>query len=202
MLLRIHPETPAQRQIHIAVECLSKDGVIIYPTDTIYALGCSIKSPKAIDRVARIKGVKKEKANFSFLFHDLSQLSEYTLPLGNEVFKLMKRTLPGPFTYIVKANNNIPKIFHNRKKTLGIRIPDNNIISEITRQLGHPLLTTSIHDEDEIIEYTTDPELIHEKYNHLVDIVINGGYGDNNPSTVIDCTEDEIEIVRQGKGEI
>jgi tRNA threonylcarbamoyl adenosine modification protein (Sua5/YciO/YrdC/YwlC family) len=202
MLLKIHPETPSQRQIQKAVECLMNDGVIIYPTDTIYALGCSIKSPKAIDRVARIKGVKKEKANFSFLFYDLSQLSEYTLPFDNEVFKLMRRTLPGPFTYILKANSNIPKIFHNKKKTLGIRIPANNIISEIIKELGHPLMSTSIRDEDEIIEYSTDPELINEKFRDQVDIVIDGGYGDNTPSTVIDCTGDEILIVREGKGEV
>jgi len=202
MLLKIHPETPSSRQVQKVVECLANDGIIIFPTDTIYALGCSINSPKAIDKVARLKGVKKEKANFSFLFYDLSQLSEYTLPIDNEVFKLMRRTLPGPFTYILKANNSVPKIFHNKKKTLGIRIPQNNIVSEIIKELGHPLMSTSLHDEDQILEYATDPELIYEKYKDRVDIVIDGGFGDNEPSTVIDCTGDEILMVREGKGEI
>lgn len=202
MLLKIHPETPSSRQVQKVVECLANDGIIIFPTDTIYALGCSINSPKAIDKVARLKGVKKEKANFSFLFYDLSQLSEYTLPIDNEVFKLMRRTLPGPFTYILKANNSVPKIFHNKKKTLGIRIPQNNIVSEIIKEMGHPLMSTSLHDEDQILEYATDPELIYEKYKDRVDIVIDGGFGDNQPSTVIDCTGDEILMVREGKGEI
>jgi tRNA threonylcarbamoyl adenosine modification protein (Sua5/YciO/YrdC/YwlC family) len=202
MLLKIHPETPSSRQVQKVVECLANDGIIIFPTDTIYALGCSIKSPKAIDKVARLKGVKKEKANFSFLFYDLSQLSEYTLPIDNEAFKLMRRTLPGPFTYILKANNSVPKIFHNKKKTLGIRIPQNNIVSEIIKELGHPLMSTSLHDDDQILEYATDPELIYEKYKDRIDIVIDGGFGDNEPSTVIDCTGDEILMVREGKGEI
>ena len=202
MLLKIHPETPSSRQVQKVVECLANDGIIIFPTDTIYALGCSINSPKAIDKVARLKGVKKEKANFSCLFYDLSQLSEYTLPIDNEVFKLMRRTLPGPFTYILKANNSVPKIFHNKKKTLGIRIPQNNIVSEIIKELGHPLMSTSLHDEDQILEYATDPELIYEKYKDRVDIVIDGGFGDNQPSTVIDCTGDEILMIREGKGEI
>jgi len=152
--------------------------------------------------VAKIKGVKKEKANFSFLFYDLSQLSEYTKPIGNEVFKLMRTTLPGPFTFILDANSNVPKIFQSRKKTLGIRIPLNNIVSEIIRELGSPLMSTSIHDEDQILEYATDPELIFEKYKGQVDLVIDGGYGDNEPSTIIDCTGDEIEIVREGKGNL
>jgi len=202
MLIKIHPATPSQRQIQKVVVCLANDGVVIFPTDTIYALGCSIKSPKAIDKVARIKGVKIEKANFSFLFYDLSQLSEYTLPFNNEVYKLMRRTLPGPYTFILKANNNVPKIFHNKKKTLGIRIPENNIVSEVIKELGNPVLSTSVHDQDEILEYLTDPELIHERYKDLVDIVIDGGYGDNEPSTVIDCTGPEILLVREGKGEI
>ncbi|MCB0823550.1 MAG: threonylcarbamoyl-AMP synthase [Bacteroidales bacterium] len=200
MLIRIHPDNPADRQLNMVIECLNDGGVIIFPTDTIYAMGCDIFKSKAIDRVARIKGVKPEKANFSFLCHDLSHLSDFTKPLNNDIFKLMKRTLPGPFTYILEANNNVPKILHRKKRTVGIRVPDNKIITEIIRQLGNPVMSTSIRDEDEIIEYSTDPELIHEKFENLVDIVIDGGYGDNEPSTIIDCTGEEIELIRQGKG--
>lgn len=202
MLLRIHPENPSERQIQTVVECLQDGGVIIFPTDTIYAMGCDIYNMRAIDRVSRVKGIKKEKANFSFLCHDLRHLSDYTKPISNDVFKLMKSTLPGPYTYILEANNNVPKILHRKKRTVGIRVPDNNIITTIIRVLGHPVMSTSIHDEDEIIEYTTDPELIHEKFENLVDIVIDGGYGDNEPSTIIDCTGDEILVVREGKGVI
>lgn len=202
MLIKIHPENPSARQIKTAVDLLSQGGLIIIPTDTIYALACDIRSSKAIDQIARIKGVKKEKANFSFLFYDLSQLSEYTKPINNEVFKLMKSALPGPYTFILNANNNIPKIFQSNKKTVGIRIPNNNIVADIIRELGHPIMSTSIHDDDNIIEYTTDPELIYEKYRNLVDIVIDGGFGDNVPSTIIDCTGETIEVIREGKGEI
>ncbi|MCB0806236.1 MAG: threonylcarbamoyl-AMP synthase [Bacteroidales bacterium] len=202
MLLKIHPETPSPRQIKTVVECLNDNGVIIFPTDTIYAMGCDIFRPKAIDRVSRIKGIKKDKANFSFLCHDLSHLSDYTKPLNNDIFKLMKRTLPGPFTYILEANTNVPKILHRKKRTVGIRVPANNIPTEIIRELGNPIMSTSIRDEDEILEYITDPELIYEKFKDLVDIVIDGGFGDNEPSTIIDCTGDEIEIVREGKGKL
>lgn len=202
MLIKIHPETPSQRQIQKVVEVLSRDGVVIFPTDTIYAIGCSSKSPKALDRIAQIKGITAKTANFSFLCYDLSQIADYTKPISNEVYKLMRRTLPGPFTYILDANSNIPKIFGSKKKTVGIRIPDNHIISELIRELGHPLMSTSIHDEDDIIEYSTDPELIHEKYMNQVDIVIDGGYGDNIPSTIIDCTGEEPLLVREGKGVI
>ncbi|MBM3437288.1 MAG: threonylcarbamoyl-AMP synthase [Bacteroidetes bacterium] len=202
MLLRIHPENPSQRQISTVTECLKDGGVVIFPTDTIYALGCDIYKTRALDRVAQIKGIRIEKANFSFLCHDLSQLSDFTKPISNEVFKLMKHTLPGPYTYILNANNNVPRLFQSKKKTLGIRIPDNKILGEIIRQLGNPITSSSIHDEDEIIEYTTDPELIYEKYQNLVDIVIDGGFGDNEPSTIIDCTGDEIVIVREGKGKL
>jgi tRNA threonylcarbamoyl adenosine modification protein (Sua5/YciO/YrdC/YwlC family) len=202
MLVRIHPDNPAERQLKMAVDCLSRDGVIIYPTDTVYALGCSIYSPKALDRVARIRGLKLEKANFSVVCHDLSNLSEYTRPIPNPIYKMMKKAFPGPYTFILNANNNIPKIFQHKKKTVGIRVPDNNIIREIVRLLGNPVVSTSIHDEDEVIEYTTDPELIYEKYSRLVDMVVDGGYGDNEASTVIDCTGDEPEVVRQGKGDL
>ena len=202
MIIKLYPENPSPRGIKTVVECLEDGGVIIFPTDTIYAMGCDLYKTKAHARIAQIKGIKKEKANFSFLCHDLSHLSDFTKPLSNDVFKLMKSTLPGPFTYILEANNSVPKIVHRKKKTVGIRVPDNNITTEIIRQLGNPLMSTSIHDEDEIIEYTTDPELIHEKFGNLVDIVIDGGYGDNDPSTIIDATADEIYVVREGKGKL
>jgi len=200
MLIRIHPETPAQRQIQQVVEVLKKDGVVIFPTDTIYAVGCSIFSPKALDRVARIKGITAKMANFSFLCSDLSQLADYSKPINNDVYRLMRRNLPGPFTFILNASSNVPKLFGSKKKTVGIRVPENNIIAEIIKELGNPLMSTSIHDEDDIIEYSTDPELIYEKYDHLVDMVIDGGYGDNVPSTILDCTGEEIVIAREGKG--
>ena len=200
MLIKIYPDNPNPRHIITVVDCLRSGGTVIFPTDTIYALGCDIYKTRAIDRVAQIKGTRREKANFSFLCHDLSQLSDFTKPINNDVFKLMKSTLPGPYTYILNANNNVPKLFQSKKKTLGIRVPDNNILSEIIRELGNPITSTSVHDEDDIIEYTTDPELIHEKFESLVDIVIDGGYGDNEPSTIIDCTGDEILVVREGKG--
>jgi tRNA threonylcarbamoyl adenosine modification protein (Sua5/YciO/YrdC/YwlC family) len=200
MLIRIYPENPSQKHIRHVAEVLASDGVVIFPTDTIYAIGCNIKSPKALDRIARIKGITPKTANFSFLCHDLSQLSDYSKPISNEVYKLMRRTLPGPFTYILNASSNVPKMLGLKKKTVGIRVPDNSIVSEIIRELGNPLMSTSIHDEDDIIEYSTDPELIHEKFMNLVDIVIDGGYGDNVPSTIIDCTGEEPELVREGKG--
>lgn len=201
MLLRIHPETPSQRQVDIVIDCLKKGGVIIYPTDTVYGLGCDIYNSRAVDRVARIKGIKKEKANFSFICHDLSHLSDFTKPIDNSIFKLMKSSLPGPYTFILNANNNVPRIFQSKKKTVGIRVPDNNIILEIVRELGNPVMTTSIHDEDELLEYTTDPELIYEKYESQVDIVIDGGYGGFVPSTILNCTSDEPELIRRGKGD-
>lgn len=200
MLLKIYPENPNPKHVRIVVECLMDGGIIIYPTDTIYGLGCDIFKAKAIERIATIKGIKAEKANFSFICNDLSQLSDYTKPIPNSIFKLMKSNLPGPFTFILNASNNVPKLIQSKKKTVGIRIPDNLIPIEIVKELGNPIMSTSIHDDDKIIEYTTDPELIYEKYNKLVDIVIDGGYGDNEPSTIVDCTEDEPVVVREGKG--
>ncbi|MBN1953048.1 MAG: threonylcarbamoyl-AMP synthase [Bacteroidales bacterium] len=200
MLMHIHPDNPGQRQIMEVVKILAGGGVIIYPTDTVYGLGCDISKAKAIERIARIKGVRLEKANFSFICHDLSHLSLYTKHISNPVFKLIKKHLPGPFTFILEANSNVPKIFKNKKKTVGIRIPDNNIPLEIVRQLGNPILTTSIHDYDDIIDYTTDAELIHENMGHLVDLVIDGGFGHNIPSTIVDCTIEPPEILRQGLG--
>ncbi len=200
MLLKIHPQNPSDRQIKTAVNCLVSGGIVVYPTDTVYGLACDIYKPKALERIARIKNINLEKANFSFICYDLSTLSEYTRPISNTVYKLMRKSLPGPFTYILEANNNVPKIFHSKKRTIGIRVPDNNIARELVRQLGNPIASTSIHDEDEIIEYTTDPELIHEKFHKLVDMVIDGGYGDNEASTVIDCTTGDPVLLRQGKG--
>ncbi len=202
MLLKIYPENPNPRLVHQVIECLRNGGVIIYPTDTIYGIGCDITQPKAVERVARIRGIKLQKANFSFICHDLSQLSDFTKPLPNTIFKMMKRVLPGPYTFILNANNNVPRLVQSKKKTVGIRVPDNNIIRTIVEELGNPVMSTSVHDDDEIIEYTTDPELIYEKYGDLVDMVIDGGYGDNVPSTVIDCTSDEPEIIREGKGAV
>ncbi len=199
-MIKIYPENPAPKHIKMVIETLEAGGVVIFPTDTVYALGCSIYQPKALDKIALLKGIKKEKANFSFLFNDLSMLSEFTKPFDNSTFRLMRKNLPGPFTFILNANNKVPKIFQSKKKTIGIRIPENNILASIIEELGHPLVSTSIHDDDEIIEYTTDPELIFEKYKDRVDLIINGGYGDNEASTVVDCTGNEPEIIREGKG--
>ena len=200
MLLRIHPDNPQERQIRIVVECLNDGGVIIFPTDTIYAFGCDIYKPKAVDRVAQIKGVKKEKANFSFICQDLSHLSEFSRPIDNATYKMMRRNLPGPFTFILNASSKVPKIFQSKKKSIGIRVPDDNIAHDIVAMLGNPLMSTSVHDDDEILEYTTDPELIFERYSNVVDLVVAGGFGDNTPSTIIDCTGTEPLLVRQGKG--
>jgi len=200
MMIKIYPENPAPKHIKMVIETLEAGGIVIFPTDTVYAIGCSIYQPKALDKIAQLKGIKKEKANFSFLFNDLSMLSEFTKPFDNSTFRLMRKNLPGPFTFILNANNKVPKVFQSKKKTIGIRIPENNILASIIEELGHPLVSTSIHDEDEIIEYTTDPELIAEKYKERVDLIVNGGYGDNHASTVVDCTGYEPEIIRQGKG--
>jgi len=202
MLIRLYNENPNLKDVLKVVEILRDGGVIIYPTDTIYGIGCDITKPKAVERVARIKNVKPEKADFSFIFYDLSNISDYCKPIPNGIFKLMKKNLPGPFTFILNANSNIPKLFRSTKKSIGIRIPQNNIIREIVKELGNPILSTSVHDEDIIIEYTTDPELIHEKYGDLVDLVIDGGFGGNIPSTVIDCIGNEPVITRFGKGEL
>lgn len=200
MILEIHPSNPDPKKIRQVVECLKDGGVIVYPTDTVYSFGASLMRPKAMETVARIKGVKLEKANFSLVCYDLSTLAEYTKRVNNQTFKLMKKALPGPFTFILPASNSVPKIFNRNKKEVGIRIPDNNIPRDIVQELGNPIIATSVYDEDEVIEYTTDPELIHEKHGHIVDIVINGGYGQNVASTIVDCLSDEPEIVRQGIG--
>lgn len=199
--LRIYEENPNPKEIEKVVKVLKKGGLIIYPTDTVYALGCDITSIKALERVARIKEVKLEKSNFSFVCHDLSNLSDYVKQIDTATFKILKRALPGPYTFILPGARTLPNPF-KQKKTVGIRIPNNNIVLEIVKLLGNPIVSTSIHDEDEILEYTTDPELILEKWNDLVDLVIDGGYGDNEPSTVIDLSEDEPIIIREGKGSL
>ncbi len=199
MLIKLFEDNPNTKDILTVVEVLRAGGVIIYPTDTIYAIGCDINNVKAVQRVAALKGVKPEKANFSMICRDLSNISMYA-KVNNEVFKMMKRCLPGPFTFILNATNKLPNILMNRRKTIGIRIPDNYIALAITEELGNPLLTTSVRDDDEVVEYTTDPELIHEKYSKTVDLVIDGGYGQNVASTVVDCSGDSIEILRQGIG--
>jgi tRNA threonylcarbamoyl adenosine modification protein (Sua5/YciO/YrdC/YwlC family) len=202
MLIRIYPENPNPRHIRQVVDILEAGGIVIYPTDTVYAIGCDIKANRTIEKIARFKGLNPLNPDMSLIFHDMSQLSEYTIIRDNPTFKMLKRNLPGPFTFIVRANNQIPRLFKNRKKTVGIRIPDNSIVLEIVRELGRPIITTSVHDPDEIIEYTTDPELIHEKFRDFADIVVDGGYGKNEASTVVDCTGAEPVIIRQGLGEL
>jgi len=200
MLIRIYNGNPDHKRIRQVVDLLENGGIIIYPTDTVYAMGCDIRATKSIEKIARFKGLNPKNPDLSLIFHDMSQLSEYTTIRDNNIFKLLKRNLPGPFTFIVKANNQIPKLFKNKKKTVGIRIPNNNIVLELVRELGRPIITTSIHDQDEVIEYTTDPELIFEKYGDFTDAVIDGGFGHNEASTIVDCTEEEIVIIRQGMG--
>jgi tRNA threonylcarbamoyl adenosine modification protein (Sua5/YciO/YrdC/YwlC family) len=200
MLLRLYPENPNPRHIRQVADVLDAGGIIVYPTDTVYAMGCDIKANKSIEKIARFKGLNPMKPDMSLIFHDMSQLSEYTVIRDNSIFKLLKRNLPGPFTFIVQANNQIPRLFKNKKKTVGIRIPDNSIVLELVKELGRPIITTSVHDPDSLIEYTTDPELIHEKYRDFVDIVVDGGFGKNEASTIVDCTTDEVKIIRQGLG--
>jgi tRNA threonylcarbamoyl adenosine modification protein (Sua5/YciO/YrdC/YwlC family) len=202
MLIRLYEENPNQKHIRKVTDVLEQGGIIIYPTDTVYAMGCDILAVKAIEKIARFKGLNPLNPDMSLIFHDMSQLSDYTIIRDNNVFKLLKRNLPGPFTFIVQANNQIPKLFKNKKKTVGIRIPKNNIVLELVRELGRPIITTSVHDPDEVIEYTTDPELIYEKYRDFADIVIDGGFGNNEASTIVDCTDDHFVIVRQGLGEL
>ncbi|MHC0441776.1 MULTISPECIES: L-threonylcarbamoyladenylate synthase [unclassified Flavobacterium] len=199
--IKIYPDKPSEAAIAKVVKVLQNGGLVIYPTDTVYGLGCDITNSRALEKIAKIKGVKLEKANFSFICHDLSNLSDYVRQIDTSTFKILKRALPGPYTFILPGNNNLPKEF-KKKTTVGIRVPDNNIILEIVRQLGNPVVSTSIRDEDDVIEYTTDPELIFEKWQNLVDLVIDGGYGDNVGSTIIDLSDYEPVIVREGKGDI
>ena len=202
MLLKIYPENPNPKAIEQVVEVLRNGGLIIYPTDTIYGLGCDITNPKAIEKICQIRGVKLEKANFSFVCYDLQNISEYIKPINTATFRMLKKTLPGPFTFIFNASHKVPKMLSSKKKTVGIRIPDNDIARDIVKLLGNPIISTSIRDDDDILEYSTDPELIYEKYQDQVDIVIDGSYGENIASTVVDCTTDELTILREGKGKL
>jgi tRNA threonylcarbamoyl adenosine modification protein (Sua5/YciO/YrdC/YwlC family) len=198
--IRLYEENPDPRRVRQIVEILRNGGVIIYPTDTVYGMGCDITNQKAVEKICRIKGINPKKHNFSFVCADLSNISQYTRVITKPVFKMMKKGLPGPFTFILEASSQVPKILHSNKKTVGIRVPNHGVPRAIVEELGQPILSTSIHDEDEIIEYSTDPELIFEKYQNLVDVVIDGGYGSNVPSTILDCTGDEVVVVREGLG--
>ncbi|MBP6759421.1 MAG: threonylcarbamoyl-AMP synthase [Flavobacterium sp.] len=199
--IKIYEDKPSEAAVARVVKVLQDGGLVIYPTDTVYGLGCDITNTKALERIAKIKGVKLDKANFSFICHDLSNLSDYVKQIDTATFKILKRALPGPYTFILPGNNNLPKEF-KKKTTVGIRVPDNSIALEIVRQLGNPIVSTSIRDEDDVIEYTTDPELIFEKWQNLVDVVVDGGYGDNMASTIIDLSGHEAVIIREGKGDI
>ncbi|MDR0659364.1 MAG: threonylcarbamoyl-AMP synthase [Prevotellaceae bacterium] len=199
MLIKIYPENPNVRDIEKIVSCLDDDGVIIYPTDSVYAMGCSMKSKKAFERILRIKGIREKDANFSLICSDFSHLADFA-KVDNVMFKLLKKNLPGPFTFILPASGRVPDKVLGKKKTVGIRIPDNTIPIEIVKQIDMPLFSTSLKSEDEILEYITDPELIHDEYENLVDIVVDGGYGGNVPTTIVDCTGGEVEITREGKG--
>jgi len=199
--IKIYEDKPSEAAIARVVKVLKDGGLVIYPTDTVYGLGCDITNSRALERIAKIKGIKLEKANFSFVCSDLSNLSDYVKQIDTSTFKLLKRALPGAYTFILPGNNNLPKEF-KKKTTVGIRVPDNSIALEIVRQLGNPIVSTSIYDEDDVIEYTTDPELIFEKWQNLVDVVIDGGYGDNQPSTIIDLSGHEPVLIREGKGDV
>ena len=199
--IKLYPDNPDERKIRQIVDCLKDGGLVIYPTDTVYGLGCDIYNSRAVEKIARIKGVKPQKNDFSFICYDLSHIADYAR-VGNGAFKLMKKVLPGPYTFILNATNNVPKLLNTNKKTVGIRVPDNNIPRMIVKQLGNPIVTTSIKDEDEVIEYSTDPELIYEKFEHLVDIVIDGGYGGNIGSTIVMASNDDFEIIREGLGDV
>ncbi|WP_047245543.1 L-threonylcarbamoyladenylate synthase [Maribacter thermophilus] len=200
-LIRIYEENPSPKEIGKVVQVLRKGGLVIYPTDTVYGLGCDITNSRALEKIARIKGVKLAKANWSFVCADLSNLSDYVRQIDTATFKILKRALPGPYTFILPGNNNLPKDF-KKKKTVGIRVPDNTISKALVEGLGNPIVSTSIRDEDDVLEYTTDPELIYEKWENLVDIVIDGGYGDNVASTVIDLSSGQPEVLREGKGDL
>ncbi|MEL6304386.1 MAG: L-threonylcarbamoyladenylate synthase [Bacteroidota bacterium] len=197
--IKLFEENPNPRQVELVVDILRKGGLVIYPTDTVYGLGCDISNTKALERIARIKGIKLAKASWSFVCADLSNLSDYVRQIDSATFKILKRALPGPYTFILPGNNNLPKDFKKRK-TVGIRVPDNSIARAIVESLGNPIVSTSIHDEDDILEYTTDPELIFEKWQNLVDVVVDGGYGGNVASTIIDLSDGYPEVVREGKG--
>ena len=202
MIIKLYNEQPNARLVQQVVSVLEKGGIIIYPTDTVYGIGCDITNPKAIEKIYKIRGLDPKKAHLSFICYDLTDISQYTKPFNTKIFRIVKRALPGPYTFIFNETTKVPKLLSSKKKTVGIRVPDNNIIREIVKQLGRPIVTTSIRDDDEIIEYSTDPELIHEKYENTVDLVIDGGDGDNTPSTVVDVSSGDVEVIREGKGEV
>lgn len=203
MLISIHPDNPDERNVQRVVECLRDGGIVVYPTDTVYGIGCDITHQQAVEKILRFKDINTKKTNLSFICHDLSHISDYVRPIDNSIFKLIKRNTPGPFTFILNANSNVPKLFKSNKKTVGIRVPDNNIIREIVRQLGNPVLSTSVKGfEGDDDEYITEPELIEERHRHIADLVIDGGRGGYVASTVVDCTSGEAEILRQGKGDL
>lgn len=198
----IHPENPDDRKIRIVAEILDRGGIIVYPTDTVYALGCSLHNKRAIEKLAKLKGLKPKQAKFSIIFHDLSQLSQYTKRVDRSTYKILNKNLPGPFTFILEASSQITKLFDSRKKTVGIRIPDNKIVLELVKELNHPIVTTSLHSDDEILEYSTDPNEIFSEWENRVDAIIDGGYGLNVPSTVVDLSEGDVDIIRQGIGDL
>jgi tRNA threonylcarbamoyl adenosine modification protein (Sua5/YciO/YrdC/YwlC family) len=200
-LIKIYDDNPNQKDLKRIADAMRAGALVIYPTDTVYGLGCDITNKTALEKIARLKGVKLEKANFSFICEDLSNLSDYTSQIDSHTFKILKRNLPGPYTFILPGNNNLPAVF-KKKKTVGIRVPDNKIATELVRLLGNPIISTSIKDDDEVIEYTTDPSLIAEKWDKLVDYVIDGGFGGNIGSTVIDLTGEEPVLLREGKGSV
>ena len=200
MLIKIYPENPNQKEIDKVVKILKDGGLVIYPTDTVYAIGCDALNVRAVEKICKMKGINPAKSNLSIICYDLSNISEYA-KVDTSTFKLMKKNLPGAFTFLLNTTSSLPKIYKD-KKTVGIRVPDNNIIREIVRILGNPVLTTSVKNDDEIIEYSTDPELMEEKYENIVDLIIDGGYGGLEASTIVDCTDVEPVVVRQGKGEL
>lgn len=203
MIVRIHPDNPDERNISKVVNCLQRGGIVVYPTDTVYGIGCDITNQQAVEKILRFKDINIKKTNLSFICYDMSHISDFVKPLDNSIFKMMKKNLPGPFTFILEANNNVPKLFKANKKTVGIRIPDNKIIREIVKALGNPVLSTSVkNDGDNDDEYIRDPELIEERLGNFADIVIDGGYGGYEGSTVVDCTSGGYEVLRQGKGEL
>lgn len=202
MLLKINPDTPNPTKVEKAVDCLQDNGVIITPTDTVYAFACSLKSKKGFKKICEIKEVDPKDAQFSIICKDLGNLSEYAIDIDKPLFKMLKKHLPGPYTFILNASSKVPKLFGRNKKTIGLRVPDNEITKAIVEELGTPLMATSLHHENEILDYMTDPDAIFDKFKKVVDVVVHGGYGDNEPSTVIDCTNNTPEIVRQGKGEL
>ncbi len=202
MLIHIHPDNPQPRNIQQVVDCLKKGGVIIYPTDSVYAFACDINYKNAVEKICNLRGIDVKKANFSIVCNEFSSLTHYAKQISTPIFRVLKQCLPGPYTFIFNASQQVPKIFRTKKQTIGIRIPDNLIATKIVELLGNPIMTASLKNDDEIIEYLTDPELIYEKYGNVVDIVINGGYGNNEPTTIIDCTGDEPILIREGIGDI